>query len=161
MERQSLRAKPPLTTETEKPFAFLKFFSKQQIKAQIQCGIWMRPYKTFFMLQVSKKSFQSGKSLKTNFHVTAESPFHFHWYATFKKDRSKRQPGFCCASEAEITVESPFHFHWHATFKKIAKRDSQVFAVQAKPKSRLKVLFIFIELWLSKRSLKGAMWISL
>ena len=35
VERQSLRAKPPLTTETEKVFVFLKFFSKQQIKEQI------------------------------------------------------------------------------------------------------------------------------
>ena len=123
-------AEPPCKTSPDnknwKTMCNSETLLDQKIKVQIQCGVWTTPYKTFFMLQVSKKSFQGGKFLKNNFHVTAESSFHFHWIATFKN---------------------------------IDKRDNQTFAVKAKPKWQLKVLFIFIELWLSKRSLKGAMWI--
>ena len=97
----------------------------------------------FIELRLSKKitkRVRLARALKTSLNHSQKS-FSFYWIATFKKAHQKGQAGLGCENKIKFTVESLFHFHWIATFRK---------SVKAKPKWKLKVLFIFVELQLSK-----------
>ena len=83
--------------------------------------------------------------------MTDDRPFHFPWIETVTKSFWNAQFDFCFESKAKMTVESPFHFHWIAAFKRITKKKS---LLKAKPKWRLKVPFISIELPLSTQITK-------
>ena len=83
--------------------------------------------------------------------ITAKSPFHFHWIATFRKK---------CESKGKLTVESPFHFIELRLSKYVSKRGRLAFSLN-KQKWQLKVLFISLNCDFQKRSPKGPGWLGL